>query len=112
MDPLGGIDISAAASRAPSPERSLIDRFKNQTMSEGQIDKVAKDFESVFIAQMLAPMFEGVEVDEMFGGGTGEEMYRSLMIEEYGKIMAKSGGIGIADQVKAELLRLQEMSRK
>lgn len=112
MDPLSGLDVSAAASRAPSLDRSALERFKNQKMSDAQIEKVAKEFESVFIAQMLAPMFDSVEVDETFGGGTGEEMYRSLMVEEYGKLIAKTGGIGIADQVKAELLRLQEMQNR
>jgi Rod binding domain-containing protein len=45
----------------------------------------------------------------MFGGGKGEEMYRSLLVEEYGKTIAKAGGVGIADQVKAEMLKLQEV---
>jgi Rod binding domain-containing protein len=112
MDPLSGIDVSSTAMRAPSIDRGAIERFKHQKMSDAQIEKVAKEFESVFISQMLAPMFESVEVDETFGGGTGEEMYRSLMVEEYGKLIAKTGGVGIADQVKAELLRLQEMQNR
>lgn len=112
MDPLSNIDTSAATLRAPNLDRGALERFKNVKMSETQIDKVAKDFESVFISQMLTPMFESVEVDETFGGGTGEEMYRSLMVEEYGKLIAKTGGIGIAEQVKAELIRLQEIQNR
>jgi hypothetical protein len=30
-------------------------------------------------------------------------------MNEYGKSMAKAGGIGIAEQVKKELLKLQEV---
>jgi Rod binding domain-containing protein len=112
MDATPAIDIGAATSRAPTPDRALLERLKARAMSETEIEKVAKEFESVFVAQMLAPMFESVEVDETFGGGTGEEMYRSLMVEEYGKLIAKTGGIGIADQVKAELLRLQEIEKR
>jgi Rod binding domain-containing protein len=35
-------------------------------------------------------------------------MWRSLMVDEYGKSMAKAGGIGLADSVMSEMLRLQE----
>ena len=61
---------------------------------------------------MLAPMFEGLETDELFGGGPGEDIYRSILVEEYGKAIARSGGIGIADAVQREILRLQEVSQE
>ncbi len=31
-----------------------------------------------------------------------------MMIDEYGKMTAKSGGIGLTDQVMAQILRQQE----
>lgn len=68
----------------------------------------AEDFEAVFIGEMLKPMFDMVEVDDTFGGGKGEEVFRDMMVSEYGKMIAKQGGIGIAAQIKAELLRAQE----
>ena len=69
----------------------------------------AEEFESVFLAQMFAPMFETVETDPLFGGGPGEQMYRSLLVEEYGKAIARAGGVGIADAVEREILKLQEV---
>lgn len=71
------------------------------------IDKTARDFTSVFMSQMLAPMFEGLETDETFGGGHGEEMMRGLMLQEMGKQMAKVDNTGLTDAVKAEMIRLQ-----
>lgn len=68
----------------------------------------AKDFEAMFIAEMMKPMFEGIEVDPMFGGGKGEEIFRGMMLQEYGKSIAETGQIGIADHVKAQLLHMQE----
>ncbi len=76
--------------------------------SSMNIDKTAQDFESLFATQMLQPMFETVGVDASFGGGHGEEVMRSFLVQEYGKIIAKSGKLGIASQVKAEMLRAQE----
>lgn len=74
-----------------------------------KIDAAAQDFEAVFISQMLEHMFDGVQTNEIFGGGEAEDIYRSMMIDEYGKIMSKAGGIGLADHVKRQLLTLQEM---
>lgn len=72
------------------------------------IDKAAQDFEAEFLSQMLESMFKGIKTDGPFGGGHAEEMMRSFMLQEYGKVMAASGGVGIADAVKRELLHAQE----
>jgi len=72
------------------------------------IDKTAQDFVAMFMAQMIQPMFEGVEVNTMFGGGHGEEVMRSLLIQEYGKAMAQNDTSGLSDSIKAEMIRMQE----
>lgn len=77
--------------------------------TEAQIAAKAEEFEAMFLSQMLSHMFNGIETNETFGGGHGEEVYKTMMVEEYGKILAKTGGIGVADHVKAEMIRLQEM---
>jgi Rod binding domain-containing protein len=75
-----------------------------------EADKAAKEFEAIFIGQMVSAMFEGIKTDGPFGGGYGESVYRSMMIEHYSKTIAAQGGLGLADQVKREILRLQEMN--
>jgi flagellar protein FlgJ len=73
-----------------------------------QVDKVSKDFEAVFINEIMGAMFEGVKTDGPFGGGPGEGIFRSMMIEHYSKTIAGQGGFGLAAAVKRELLRAQE----
>ncbi|PHS78756.1 MAG: hypothetical protein COB59_05445 [Rhodospirillaceae bacterium] len=80
-----------------------------KSASLAKMREKAEDFEAVFLAQMLKPMFEGIKSDDMFGGGNGEDMWKSQLVNEYGKTIAKSGGIGIADAVLGEMLRMQEM---
>lgn len=81
------------------------------TLKNGQsVDKAAQDFEAMFLSQMLSHMWEGVEVDPNFGGGHGEEMFRSMMIEQQGKLMVRAGGVGIARQIKEAMLHMQEHS--
>jgi peptidoglycan hydrolase FlgJ len=88
--------VTAAAPQAPS------------TADPAAAQKAGQDFESFFLSQAFESMFSGVGADPIFGGGNGETIYRSLLIQEYSKVAAKSGGTGIADAVQREILRAQE----
>jgi peptidoglycan hydrolase FlgJ len=70
--------------------------------------RAAQEFEALFLSEMLAPAFESVDTDGLFGGGESEKIFRSMMVQEYGKAIAQSGGVGIADAVQREILRMQE----
>ena len=70
--------------------------------------KAAKQFESVLVSQMLGGMFEGISTDGPFGGGEGEAMFRSLMLDEYGKQIVNQGGFGLSDAITKSLLKHQE----
>ena len=70
--------------------------------------KSAKEFESVFISQFLGSMFSGIPTDGPMGGGEGEEMFRSMMVNEYGKSIEARGGFGLASAVSRQLLKHQE----
>jgi flagellar protein FlgJ len=80
------------------------------TRSAAKADWAAKEYESVFISQFLGSMFSGIKSDGITGGGQGEEMFRSLMINEYGKALEQRGGFGLAAQMKTQLLKHQEAS--
>jgi len=67
----------------------------------------AEEFESVFLSQMLAPMFEGLDSDGLGGGGMGEQIFRPMLVERYAEAISRAGGVGIADSVVREMLRLQ-----
>ena len=94
-------DIAQATSPATNATQ-------NKKMSAKKIDETAGEFESMFLAQMLSPMWQGLETDGLFGGGQAEETYRGMLINEYGSLISKAGGVGIASAVKSELLKLQE----
>lgn len=83
---------------------------KPKTYNEEELTEKANEFEQVFIGQMLNHMFDSIETNEMFGGGEGEEAYKSFMLDEYSKLIVQTGGIGVADHVKAEMIRMQEVA--
>lgn len=70
--------------------------------------ETAQAFEASFLSQMLKPMFEGLDTEGMFGGGEGEATWRSFLIDAMAKQTVKAGGIGLADDVMAEMMKLQE----
>ena len=72
-----------------------------------QARKSAREFEAVFASQIAKLMVESVEVDESFGGGHGEEMFRGIMAEELGKAIADRGSFGLAPVVLDHILKLQ-----
>lgn len=76
-----------------------------------QADRAAKEFEAVFINEMLGAMYDGVKTDGPFGGGPAESIFRSMMLDQYAKTIAEQGGFGLADQVKREILRAQEQAK-
>ena len=97
-------DIATMVSAAKAPVAS-----PHAAANAAAAKKVAQDFESVFLSQFLGSMFEGISSDPPFGGGQGEAIFRSLMIDEYAKQMTAQGGIGLADRVTRQLLKSQEV---
>jgi Rod binding domain-containing protein len=76
--------------------------------AQEKVRETAKEFEAFFIGQMMEHMMAGIEPNAMFGGGHGEQMWRSMLNQEYGKELAKSNKLGIADHVMRGMLMAQE----
>jgi peptidoglycan hydrolase FlgJ len=99
-----GLDITSAMTLAKAQPLQAPHATANATAAM----KAAKQFESVFVTEFLGQMFEGIPTDGAFGGGQGEEMFRSLMLDQYGKQLENQGGFGLAGPVAKQLLKLQE----
>jgi len=79
-----------------------------QNVARKKAEEAAESFEAFFLSRMMESMFEGVSTDGLFGGGSAEKVYRSLLLDEYGKEMAKTGSIGVKDYVMQAILQMQE----
>ena len=100
-------DLGLSAALSATKPQGILGPAK----SASQAAKAAEDFEAVFINEFMGAMFEGIKTDGPFGGGPGESIFRSLMIDQYSKAVAKQGGFGLAAAVKKELLHAQENAR-
>ena len=81
-----------------------------ETAKRAAIAKASKDFESSFLSVMLGQMFKDVNTSAPFGGGPGEDAFKSFMTDAMAKQVVKSGGIGLAPTVQKEMLKLQGLN--
>ena len=70
----------------------------------------AQDFEAMFLNSMFSQMTSGIKGDGPFGDTPGTGVWRSMLTEEYSKSFAKSGGVGISNDVFRTLI-LQQAGR-
>jgi flagellar protein FlgJ len=96
---LAPVKPSAANARVISPQQMA------------KINEAAKEFEGVYMSEMLKPMFAGIKTDPMFGGGQGEDTFKGLLLQQYGKKIAETRGIGLAKYVRTEMIRIQETQK-
>jgi len=64
-----------------------------------------REFESLLYAAMLHTMRRTVEKSDLFSGGHAEELYTSLLDDEYAKIMSDNARHGIAEALYQQLAR-------
>jgi Rod binding domain-containing protein len=87
MNPIGAINgaTAAAPAKADAPDPKLL--------------KAAKDFESIFVRQML----KGLEKTTAAGAGAessaGEKTYGSMIVDTLSESIQKAGGLGLADVI-------------
>jgi flagellar protein FlgJ len=85
------------------------------TLEPAQLNRLkqqAEDLEGVFLNLLTKEMFATVKSENGFGGGFGEETWRSMQAEQLANTMAQNGGLGIADQVLGDMIAMQEAAQK
>ena len=91
-----------------------LDRMRNQSKfgqidSEKDMEKVARDFESVFVNKLFESMRKGVPKSGLLDS-SAMKMYQSMMDQEMAKQMSIGKGIGIGEMVYKDLSRLDKIS--
>ncbi|MGB0661279.1 MAG: rod-binding protein [Mangrovicoccus sp.] len=76
----------------------VYERVNSPLTKKSEMEKVAVEFEALFLSEMLKSAKFG-ESRDAFGGGIGEDQYSSFLRNEQAKQIAKQGGIGVADMI-------------
>ena len=81
-----------------------------QIDSEKDMEKVARDFESVFVNKLLESMRKAVPKSGLLDS-SALDMYQSMMDQEMAKNMSERKGIGLGEMVYKDLSRLDKVFR-
>ena len=69
---------------------------------DAAVEKVAKQFESIFIQMMLKGMRATVPKDSLFGSNQMDS-YQDMADQQTALTMSETGGIGLAEVIKRQL---------
>ena len=76
--------------------------------SEKEMEKVARDFESVFINKLFESMRKGIPKSGLLESHS-MDMYQSMMDQEMAKELSKRKGLGMGEMVYNDLSRMNKI---
>ena len=80
--------------------------------TKSEVEKVSKDFESLFVNLVLKSMRKTVSKSELIDNSHAQEIYEGMLDEQYSKMMvANKGSFGLAKQIEEQLLRIMNQNR-
>ena len=88
---------SINAPPALTPTRDTADLRKSAMKA------TAEEFEAVFLAEMLSHT-SLAETSDNFGGGAGEDAFKSMLTREWANQLTEKGGIGLSETIYKALI--------
>ncbi|GGC40924.1 hypothetical protein GCM10011371_30450 [Novosphingobium marinum] len=89
MSPLSSSSIGSSPSVASGGDRA-------------ELSAAAKQFEAIFLRQMLAAARKAGFGDDLLGNG-GTETFRQMQDEHFADLAAGTGAFGMAERIEAQL---------
>jgi len=77
---------------------------------QGKLKSESQNFEAVFLNTMFSQMTAGLKGEGPYGDTEGTGVWRSMLTDQYSRVFAQSGGIGIGDEVYRSLI-IQQAAR-
>ena len=71
--------------------------------NDAKLRETASEFEAIFVQQMLKTMLESSFESDLLPTSEGEKMFRSLLDEQYARLSAKSGSLGLGEMIYQQL---------
>jgi Rod binding domain-containing protein len=109
MSDLTAVALPVSVLKPATPLASSSVGGLDDASRRAHIEKAAKDYEAAFLSIMLGQMMSGVKTTT-FGGGEGEEAFKSFFTDAMAKSMVRHGGIGLSRQLSSEMLKMQGLS--
>lgn len=89
---------------------------KNKTEYMQQLEKVTREFESIFLSYMLKQMRKTIPEDPLFGNSIAKDIFYDMYNDAISKELSIAGGIGLAkilynQLAKAEQTKINETNK-
>jgi Rod binding domain-containing protein len=96
-----------------TPEIAALEAKVPQDIRQ-KLQHSAREYEGVFMTQMMNIMFQNIDLDPLSeGSSAASDTYKGMLVTEYGKAMSMQGsGIGLADPIYKSLLETQLRSQE
>jgi len=102
------MDLTAPPAALPLPARTT--EPARGVAPDAAARKAAEAFETTFLAEMLKQT--GINgAPEGWGGGAGEDAFAGFLTNEYARLLAGRGGIGLAEHIFAAITRTEGSAR-
>ena len=82
-----------------------------QQLNDRRLREKCSEFESLLYSTMLQSMRKTVDKCELFYGGQAEDIFTSMLDDEYAKILSKNSRNGVAEALYQQLKRQQTPQR-
>lgn len=89
--------VSTTATPSVELQQRLLSR--NLDLSEAEAEQVAESFDGILVSMLLKEMRTTLNGEGLFGSGPGADTYGQLFDQFLGDHIARSGGIGVGQQL-------------
>jgi Rod binding domain-containing protein len=102
----GRLEQIARSGAAPAAFSSVLggttaDRALRDASRTGAVPETFVKFEAMVLQTFMQSILPS-DTETTYGGGMAGEMWKSLLAEQLGEVLARRGGIGIADRILAD----------
>jgi Rod binding domain-containing protein len=99
--------ISPITSAALPPSTTALDAAatSQSKTADPRVQKAARDFEAIFVRQMLKPLEKTTAAGAGVEAQAGENTYGSMIVGALADAISKAGGLGLADEIGKSLAR-------
>lgn len=91
------LNTAARRQRIPLSGKNDISQQRFSPQELKKLKEACKDFESLFIKQMLNTMRKTVHKSGLIDGGMAEEYFEDMLYDKYADRMSETAGLGIGD---------------
>ena len=98
--PLTGVGVTPAKTLSGSAAKRIVPKRSEK------LEQACKDFESLFVSQLMKQMRKTVPQDGLLDGGSAEKIYTEMLDTEMAKSISNHRGMGLAAMMYRQLAAL------